>query len=303
MQFCRRIVTFQWSKPVASVRSTSRISALRRLTVPVRSKIDKVFIGGAGLLSIGWWGAREKNEEIGSHQDVLNEADLLYKQNKFRDVYELLKNFKDSENVELLWRLSRVAYNISQEQATSAEEKKRLVHEAFEIISRALKLNEHHFATHKWMSILLDAKSSYDGIKARISNLETVKGHLMRASELNHNDATTLYMIGLWCYEIADMPWYQRKIASTIFAKPPDSTYEEALTYFTKAEEVEPRFYGQNLLMLGKTYLKLNDEENARFYLYLASTYPANTDDDLIAKRTATELLQKIKPKKDEGNA
>lgn len=39
------------------------------------------------------------------------------------------------------------------------------------------------------------------------------------------------------------MPWYQRKIASMIFTTPPTSTFEEALEYFNKAEEVEPRFY------------------------------------------------------------
>lgn len=39
------------------------------------------------------------------------------------------------------------------------------------------------------------------------------------------------------------MPWYQRKIASTVFAAPPISSYEEALEYFIRAEETEPRFY------------------------------------------------------------
>nr|CAD7586046.1 unnamed protein product [Timema genevievae] len=80
---------------------------------------------------------------------------------------------------------------------------------------------------------------------------------------------------------ITDMPWYQRQIARTFFATPPTSTYEEALQFFSKAEEVDPQFYSQNLLMLGKTYLRINDLENARHYLYLASTYPTHTDDDI----------------------
>lgn len=70
-------------------------------------------------------------------------------------------------------------YNISQEFATNPEERKVLIFEAYKIISKSLALDENHFANHKWMSILLDARSIYYGIKARISNLEVVKEHLL----------------------------------------------------------------------------------------------------------------------------
>jgi hypothetical protein len=33
--------------------------------------------------------------------------------------------------------------------------------------------------------------------------------------------------------------------------------------------------------MLGKTYMKLEKDEKARYYLKLASLYPPQTDDDL----------------------
>jgi len=39
------------------------------------------------------------------------------------------------------------------------------------------------------------------------------------------------------------MPWYQRKVASAVFATPPISSFDEALIYFLKAEEVDPNFY------------------------------------------------------------
>lgn len=29
------------------------------------------------------------------------------------------------------------------------------------------------------------------------------------------------------CYSFAEMPWYQRKIAATLFATPPTSTFQE----------------------------------------------------------------------------
>ncbi|XP_073989341.1 regulator of microtubule dynamics protein 1-like isoform X1 [Rhodnius prolixus] len=255
---------------------------------------------GAFVISFAWFSQarKEENESEKLKLQLLTLVDNLYKQNKFREVYDLLVEHKNCDDVEILWRLSRVQYNISQEFATNPEERKVLIFEAYKIISKSLALDENHFANHKWMSILLDARSIYYGIKARISNLEVVKEHLLKAAELNPKDATTLYMLGYWCYEITNMPWYQRKIASMIFTTPPTSTFEEALEYFNKAEEVEPRFYSHNLLMLGKTYLKLNKEDQARYYLDLACNYPISTDDDILANKEACDLLMKLTPKK-----
>lgn len=118
---------------------------------------------------------------------------------------------------------------------------------------------------------------------------------MQRAIEINPGDATTLYMLGEWCYGIADMPWYQRKIAKTLFAEPPTSTYEEALSYFLKAEVVEPNFYSKNLLMIGKSYLKMEKVDAAKFYLTLALMYPARTNDDHQANKEAQDILKHMK--------
>lgn len=63
------------------------------------------------------------------------------------------------------------------------------------------------------------------------------------AMELNPKDATSIYMLGHYCYSIAEMPWLQKKIAEALFGKSPTSTFEEALHFFSKAEEAEPNFY------------------------------------------------------------
>lgn len=52
------------------------------------------------------------------------------------------------------------------------------------------------------------------------------------------------------------MPWLQRKIAATIFVAPPTATFEEALSYFIKAEEVEPRFYRYIYVNTENLYIK-----------------------------------------------
>ena len=55
--------------------------------------------------------------------------------------------------------------------------------------------------------------------------------------------ALFLSKFGCRCFSVAEVPWYQQKVASAIFATPPTSTYEEALKYFLRAERIEPNFY------------------------------------------------------------
>jgi hypothetical protein len=44
--------------------------------------------------------------------------------------------------------------------------------------------------------------------------------------------------------------------------------------------------------MLGKTYLKLEKHEKARYYLNLASLYPPQTDDDLQVRQSGVHFIQ-----------
>lgn len=230
-------------------------------------------------------------------KDYIKQADVLFESSKYNDVISLLAPYKDSDDVEVLWRLARAEYKLAKNKDISENEKKLLIFSAYAMILKAMELDENNFAVHKWMSVLLDERSAYDGIKSRITQLERVKGHMLRANELNPKDATTLHMLGTWCFGVADMPWLQRKLAATIFVAPPTSTYEEALMYFIKAEEAEPGFYSQNLLMLGKTYLKLKKEDEAHYYLNLAKDHPGDTEEDQQVKKEAGQLLSGLKQK------
>ncbi|XP_040402220.1 regulator of microtubule dynamics protein 1 isoform X2 [Cygnus olor] len=196
--------------------------------------------------------------------EVIEQADYLYGSGETEKLYRLLVQHKDSEDAELLWRLARASRDLAQLSSTSAEEKRQLVYEALEYAKKALEKNESNFAAHK------------------------------RAIELNPKDATSIHLMGIWCYSFAEMPWYQRKIAAMLFATPPTSTYQEALRYFHMAEEADPNFYSKNLLFLGKAYLKLNNKKMALLWLSKAKDYPAHTEEDKQVQKEALELLNSI---------
>ncbi|XP_075994299.1 regulator of microtubule dynamics protein 1 [Genypterus blacodes] len=227
-------------------------------------------------------------------EEVLEQADYLYSCGETEKLYELLLQYKDSEEAECLWRLARASRDLSLLPSTSAEQKRQLTFEAFEYAQKALETDEKCFAAHKWYAVCLSDIGDYKGVKGKIGNSYIIRKHLERAVELNPKDATSLHILGYWCFSFAELPWYQRKVAAVIFASPPSSTYEEALAFFLKAEEVDPNFYSTNLVMLGKTYMCLKDRQNALLWLTKARDYAAHTLEDKEMHKEAVELLKKL---------
>ncbi|XP_067341781.1 regulator of microtubule dynamics protein 1 isoform X2 [Channa argus] len=197
-------------------------------------------------------------------EEVLEQADYLYSCAETEKLYKLLLQYKDSDDAEFLWRLARASRDMSLLPDIEAERKKQLTFEAFEYAKKALEKDDQCFAAHK------------------------------KAIQLNRKDATSLHILGYWCFAFAELPWYQRKVAAVVFSTPPVSTYEEALEFFLKAEEVDPNFYSKNLLMLGKTYMAMRDRENALLWLTKAKDYPAHTLEDKEVHKEAIDLLKKL---------
>ncbi|KAM9827184.1 regulator of microtubule dynamics protein 1 [Neosynchiropus ocellatus] len=228
-------------------------------------------------------------------EDILEQADYLYSCAETEKLYQLLLQYKNSDNAEFLWRLARASRNLATDPHTEATRKKELIYESFEYAKKALELDDTCYAAHKWYGVCLSDIGEYEGIKVKLGNAYIIKEHLERAVELNPKDATSLYILGHWCFIFAELPWYQRKVAAVIFATPPDSTYEEALDFFLRAEEVNPNFYSKNLLMLGKTYLAMKDMDKALHWLTKAKEYPAHSHEDKEVHKEAVDLLKNFK--------
>ncbi|CAG0886405.1 unnamed protein product [Cyprideis torosa] len=226
-----------------------------------------------------------------SSEELCTKADQLYKERRFGEAYHLLCEHKNDDDPQLLWRLARLMYEKAK--GESFEAQKETILNALTCCSRALELDENCFAIHKWMSILLDAQSKFEGPKSRILNAFKIKEHMVRACALKPEDGTSWHLLGMWCFTVADMPWYQRKAANVFLATMPESSFDEALQYFTKAEISEPMFYSMNLLMLGECYLKLGNLEMARKYLQMTKDYPDVSAEDTEAIKRATYLLEK----------
>lgn len=227
-------------------------------------------------------------------EDVKEQADYLYGSGETEKLYDFLSQYKDSNDAELLWRLSRASRDLAQLSKTDKNDKKRLIYESRDFAKKALEINESCSAAHKWYGICLSDVGDYEGMKVKIGNAYIIRDHFQRAIQLNPKDATTIHLIGVWCYMFADLPWYQKKIAAALFATPPSSTFDEALVYFEMAEEVDPNFYSKNLLYLGKTYLQLKNNELALIWLQKTKDYPMRTEEDKEVYKEATDILKSL---------
>jgi len=237
--------------------------------------------------------AEGTSELTQSLQTIVKRADELYQENDIDQLYSYMKLFAASNEAEIQWRLARSACDKAKATADKAE-RKNLMYEAFAAAELALKFGEANFACHKWYAILLDYIGEYEGTKERIAKAFKIKEHFQKAIELNPKDATSVHLLGYWCFVFADMPWYQQKVAAVIFATPPTSTYEEALNFFLEAEKIDPGFYSTNLLMIGKIYHRMKNSDLAKQYLLKARDSSVRTEDDKKAHKEAVELLQSL---------
>ncbi|EAT45291.1 AAEL003406-PA [Aedes aegypti] len=233
-----------------------------------------------------------QTDTVWSLNETIQHSDQLFDENHFQEAYDLLMKSSNPEAYEIKWRMARVLFNLSK--STPSPKKEQMIRESFQLATEALALNDNDFATHKWYSILLDAKSVLDGIKERVTQLENFEMHLKRALELNPADATSWHILGQLYYGLAALPWYQRKIMATMSATPPEGSYEVALECFEKAEHTNPNFYSMNHLMLGKTYQALKNTGKAKEFLTLAANVKVLNEDDKQAKEEAATLLKKL---------
>ncbi|KAK5582906.1 hypothetical protein RB653_004495 [Dictyostelium firmibasis] len=222
---------------------------------------------------------------MSSAQEIVDKVDQLHLEREFVKISELLVegNKQYPDNVEIMWRLAR-SYFDKNEEVTDKAEKKKLLDQALELTNKAATVDPNHWAVHKWLAILISALGDHVSSKEKIANAFKIKEHADKANELKPNDATTLHLIGRWCFSIASIGWVERTAASALFGTPPTSTFQEALKYFLEAYSADPTNI-RNALFTGDTYAALKDNTKAKeFYKIAAAIEPKSEFDKNLVK-------------------
>lgn len=246
------------------------------------------------LLQISFFKMSESNKKDEKLAELLVKADDHFAKREFKEIISLLEEHVEMENDDLIWRLARAIYEVEKLNSNKQEQIKAFEY-AFSLLEKALVINEQNGNVHKWYVIVYNTILEHRGVKEKINKGELLKSHLESAIKYLPQDPTSCHLLGVWYYSVADLTWYERKIASLIYATPPSGTYEEALQYFEKAEEIKPGFYNKNFLMLGECYLKANQKDKARDVLIKARDYVVLDAEDKKIQDKAISLLKSHK--------
>ena len=163
----------------------------------------KSTVGGFSSLALLGFAAKE-TKKMSSSEELIKQAEQLYKESKFQEIYDLLAPHKDSDDVELLWRFVRASIDLGK-LSSDKDYKKKQIYDGFAIMERALKVDAKNAYVQKWYAFALKYTGEYEGTKKQIQNSRLIKEHLEKAAELNPQDPTTLYALGSWAWTFADM--------------------------------------------------------------------------------------------------
>ncbi|KAG7999928.1 Regulator of microtubule dynamics protein 2, partial [Nibea albiflora] len=213
--------------------------------------------------------AEQRDEERPADKlcELLQRIDCLHQgteSDKRESLTVLLEQREEfGQNSPFLWRLIR-AYCDVHDVSSTLEEKKTHAESGKRVGEEAVGLNPMCAESHQWYAIMCGIMAEYDTVQNKIKNGYIFKDHLDRAIELKPQDPLSYYLLGRWCYAVAQLSWIERKVAATLFGEPPSATVEDALKNFLKVEEIQPGYSKLNYVFLAKCYKDLGQRERAR---------------------------------------
>jgi len=203
-----------------------------------------------------------------------------------------------SLNPAFLGRLCKAQYlcSVLADQAGDRERKKELILLAVDSGAKALELDNENSEVHKWYAISLGSRGEFSGVKEKILDGFEFKSHIDTAARLAPRDYVTHHLLGRFCYEVSQLSWIERKMASTLFANPPEASLPEAIDHFLTAESLKPDGWKENRLFIAKCHIGLGDYVKAVTWLDKADAIPIASTDvrEGIKDRISQEEIDKL---------
>ncbi|TPP66460.1 hypothetical protein FGIG_08354 [Fasciola gigantica] len=228
----------------------------------------------------------------------MEKADQLFDEKKFGECRVILENMaRMKKDPEVAWRLAQCYYKLlhGMPEKPSSSAIKELMTTAQTYLLDCLKEHPNkNSMAYTWLGITIDQLARLGGTKDRILKSYEIRENFEKALQCDPNNFLVHSCLGTWCFTVADLPDVKRKLASTFFAKPPQSTYEEALTYLRKSEELSPKHLIGNLYHLARTYRKLGDKQKAREYCQYVLEFKDSGSEAAETKNEVQDLMKKL---------
>ena len=168
---------------------------------------------------------------------------------------------KYPQNTDVLLRLSITHHYLSESAMKKSLDKENALI-AFEYALKAFNIEPDNPDILKWYVITLGKTVEEDTIRNQIEQSKNIKNIALKVIDLLPDDEFCYSIMGQWHYKLADLGRASRRIASILFSEPPIGSFQEAQYFFEKSLEINSDYIG-TYYWLGKTYLKLNQEQKA----------------------------------------
>ena len=200
---------------------------------------------------------------LSNPQDYAKKSDNLNLNGKYNEELVELNNaiLLYPNNVDILWRIARAHFEIA-DQTDNINIHKKHFYPGFKAVESAVRINPNSSKANHWYAVLVGKIGMLEGTEQKIKNSYEVEKYALKAIELDPSYDGTYHVMGRWHYELANLSWFERKIAEWVYTTPPNGGYEQAIFFFQKAINVkddEIRHY----FWLAKTYLKMSANKEA----------------------------------------
>jgi len=222
-----------------------------------------------------------------------SEIDSLRSEGAFREAFSRLNTLKNrySESAPVYWRLALVQVDLG-EVSESDRTRNSLYKQSLDNARAAVRLDSTDAKAHLAVAVSEGRVALTAGTQEKVRRSRLVKRHSDRALELDSTLASAYHVRARWHREVADLGFFSRTIVRTIYGGLPDASFEQAVRDFKTAIRLEDKVIHH--LELGKTYLKMDREEEAQAEFQTAINMDPVDPDAPLHKQEARDRLDDL---------
>ena len=193
------------------------------------------------------------------------------------------------DNAEVLRRVAK-QYAEAVLDAKGSTAKKSAADRSLDYAKRAVAADPKNALARLSLAICYGRAATVADSKTKIAYSKLIKDHADAALALNPNNDLTHFVLGSWCYEIANLGTLLRAAARVVYGTLPTATNQDAVRFLERAVQLNPRRVC-NHASLGRAYAALGEKAKAQQCFQRALDLPAGDKGDEIVKNGVREVL------------
>jgi len=189
----------------------------------------------------------------------LEKADQLDDTDHFLEALAILKEAEksDPQNVEILYRISRVDSDLEEDLSDDAKRKPYAL-ESVDYAKRAIESDPQSSNAHLAASIAYGILTDFVDDKTKMEYSKLIKSEAEKAIEFDPKNDYAYLILARWNFEMTQLNPILKGIAELLYGQMPPASQEKALEDFQKAIALAPNriihhyCYGEALAKLGR---------------------------------------------------